>query len=289
MTTPIPTYPLQYFSAPAAEAAGVFFLDDSTHTDGPPMHTPYRGDYYKIGLCLRGSAELQANLETYAIGPGDLMLITPHTIKQWTDFSADHDSLSLFFTRDFMTAGHRLHPEHLQFLDGATRHVLPLAAAEAASIQASLLFLRDKLRAPHAYRDDIVKNLINSLLYEVVAAYERQREARRGGQSRGQLIAADFKQLVNAHCLTERSVAFYGEQLCITPKHLSETVREATGKTASAWIEEAVMLEAKARLLNPALTVAQVAEQLHFADASAFSRFFKKSHGRSPKAYKQVG
>jgi len=61
-----------------------------------------------------------------------------------------------------------------------------------------------------------------------------------------------------------------------------------TGKTASEWIEEAVVLEAKALLQNQDLTVAQISDLLHFADQSAFSRFFRKSLGLSPTAYKQA-
>jgi AraC-like DNA-binding protein len=289
MPTAIPTYQLQDFSTPTGGAGEVFLLDESTHTAGPPMNTPYRGDYYKIGLCQRGSAELKVNLETYAIGPGDLMLITPHVIKQWTGFSADHDSLSVFFTRDFLTAGNPANREQLHFLENATRHVLPLAAAELSSLAASLDLLRLKLRTPHVYQAGIVRSLLHSLLYEVVAVYDQQCAARRATQTRPQRLAAEFKQLLNAHCRSERSVGFYGEQLCVTPKHLTETVRAVTGKTASAWIDEAVMLEAKALLLLPQLTVAQVAEQLHFPDPSAFSRYFKKSFGLSPKAYQQAG
>ncbi|MBD2716626.1 AraC family ligand binding domain-containing protein [Microvirga sp. STR05] len=79
----------------------MFFLDEHSHTTGPPLGVPYRGNYYKIGICLRGTAELRANLETCHIEPGSLMLITPHTIKEWTSFSTNHDSLSVFFTPEF--------------------------------------------------------------------------------------------------------------------------------------------------------------------------------------------
>ena len=82
---------------------------------------------------------------------------------------------------------------------------------------------------------------------------------------------------------------FYAAALCITPKHLTELVKDATGRTASEWIAEAVALEAKALLQNPALTVAQVAAGLQFTDQFAFSRFFKRSTGLSPTAYRQAG
>ncbi|MCR5890029.1 helix-turn-helix transcriptional regulator [Hymenobacter sp. J193] len=289
MSNLIPTYRLQSFSRPEEEPAEVFFLDERSHTSGPPLGVPYRGNYYKIGICLRGTAELKANLETYRIEPGSLMIITPHIIKQWTSFSPDHDSLSVFFTPEFITTHNHIPIDNFQFLENATRHVLPLGPAEAASITASLRLLQQKFEAPHPYRNQVIKSLINSLLYEVVGLYDQQHAARQASQTRSQLLTAEFKHLVNAHSTTKRNVQFYADQLCITPKHLTDTLKQTTGKTAGEWIEEAVMLEAKALLQHGQLSVAQVADLLHFPDQSAFSRFFRNSLGLSPTAYKQAG
>ncbi len=38
------------------------------------------------------------------------------------------------------------------------------------------------------------------------------------------------------------------KQLNITPKYLSSVVKEVSGKTAARWIDESVILEAKALL-----------------------------------------
>lgn len=284
----IPTYPLRYFSG-YDDTAGVFLLDEHTHTDGPPLHLPYRGNYYKIGLCLRGTMVLKANLETYTIAPNCLMLITPHVIKEWTAMSDDHDSLSVFFTKEFLTTRNTIDVENFHFLESVSWHVLPLPAAAADALAASLRFLRQKFATPHPYREQVIKSLINSLLYEVAAVYDQQSAVLQATQTRSQLLTAEFKQLVYAHSLIERSVAFYADQLCITPKHLTEIVKDATGKTAGKWLEETVVLEAKALLQNRHLTIAQVADMLHFQDQSSFSRFFRKSLGFSPTAYRQAG
>jgi AraC-like DNA-binding protein len=288
MPTHIPIYQLDYFASYATNSAEVFFLDQHTAHAGPPLDVPYRGDYYKIGICLQGSAELIANLETYAIEPNSLMIITPHTIKQWMSISEDHDSLSVFFTRKFITTNNNVDVSNINFLERADRHVMQLSEADAASLADTLTYLRQKYNTPHPYRDNLLKNLINNLLYEVVSIYDQQSAVLRSTQTRSQLLTAEFKHLVNAHCLAERSVKFYADQLCITPKHLTETVKDVTGQTAGDWIEEAVMLEAKALLQNQTLTISQVSDLLHFADQSTFSRFFKKSIGLSPTAYKQA-
>jgi len=53
-------------------------------------------------------------------------------------------------------------------------------------------------------------------------------------------------------------------------------VRAVTGKPASDFIAEAVVLEAQALLQTITLPMAAVADRLHLTDQFAFSRFFKQ-------------
>lgn len=81
-------------------------------------------------------------------------------------------------------------------------------------------------------------------------------------------------------------MSHYANALAVSFKYLSETVPEITGKTAGDWIDEAVMLEARVRLRDARLSVARVADQLHFDDASAFGKFFRKHAGLPPGEYR---
>jgi len=286
MTAVIPVFQLGALAAPAQKPAAVLFLGPNSTAPHLPIDRPYRSDYYKIGIVLSGSARLQVNLETYDLGPGSLMVLSPYVIKQWPQMSDDCDSLSIFFTKEFVsTSG--LNLDAFAFFERDARHVFTLPPAEAASITALLRTIEQKYDAPHAYREEILRSLIHILLHETAPIYSAQHTAPNATQSRSQLIAADFKKLVNTHYATERSLAFYADKLCISPKHLAETVKEATGKRAVAWLAEAVLLEAHVLLQNPALTVGQIADTLHFADQSTFGRFFRNNTGVSPAGYRQ--
>lgn len=286
MTPAIPVYPLAALTETASTPAGVVFLGPDSAAAHLPIDQPYRSEYYKIGIVLRGSAHLQVNLETYALGPGSLMVLSPYVIKQWPYFSDDFDGLSIFFTKEFISAGGP-NLDAFAFFERNARHVFTLPPAEVASITALLRTIEQKYDAPHAYRTEILRSLIHILLHETAAIYSAQHACATATLTRRQLIAADFKKLVNSHYATERGLAFYADKLCITPKHLAETVKEATGKRAAAWLAEAVLLEARVLLQNPALTIGQIADTLHFADQSTFGRFFRTNTGVSPAGYRQ--
>lgn len=288
MNNQIPTYQLHMFAHFDEVATEVFCPEPRTRGNAmAPIALPYRSDYYKISLCLRGTAELKVNLQTSVVGPGCLVVVTPNIIKQWTHISDDYETLSVFFTSDFITANNA-HVGKLGFLLNPSAYVLPLTAPEAENIAASFRFLQQKYRTPHANRRDIVKNIINGLLYEISGLYDQQPVPLAVAHPRSQGLTTEFKQLLQTYSASARSVTFYADKLCVTPKYLTEMVREVTGKTASDLITEAVVLQAKALLQTTTLPMTQIANELHFTDQFAFSRFFKKSTGLSPTAYKQV-
>jgi AraC family transcriptional activator of pobA len=285
----IPTYQLHSFTGPAGQPAEFFFLGPESARPHLPINAPYRSGYYKIGLFLQGRAQLNVNLDTYDLGPGSLMALPPAAIKQWLFMADNHESLSVFFTRDFVAANGGPDPARFAFFDSDARHVWVISPAQAATLTALLHNIQEKDATPHAYRTEILRSLLHILLHETAAIYSQSADTAPAASTRSQTLAKQFKQLVNRHAAHERGLAFYAEQLCITPKHLAETVKEATGKRAVEWIAEAVILEAKVLLHNPNLTVAQTADLLHFADQSGFGRFFKSNTGLSPAAYRQRG
>ena len=85
----------------------------------------------------------------------------------------------------------------------------------------------------------------------------------------------------------ERSVSFYANKLCLTPKHLSGVVKEVSGKTAGEWIDRLVILEARAMLKTTEMSIQQIAEHLNFANQSFFGKYFKHYVGISPKEYRR--
>lgn len=249
---------------------------------------PYRTNYYGVGICLQGKAELKANLESYTIEPNCIVAMSPHIIKQWHYMSSDFETLTIFFTKDFITSNNNLNLEQFQFFESVAKHCFQISSTQAENITVSLNLLQQKYGTPHIFHDEILKNLINILLYEIASIYDQQSFANKAVQTRSQLLASDFKKLVNIHFTIERSVKFYAEKLFVTPKHLTETVKEVTGKTAGEWVDETVILEAKILLQNPSLTIAEISNTLHFADQSTFGRFFKNITGLSPVAYKKA-
>ena len=105
--------------------------------------------------------------------------------------------------------------------------------------------------------------------------------------TRSDKIMKDFTDLLAQHIMTETSVSFYAEKLCISKKYLSLIVKQKTHVNISTIIS-VIRTETASRLLrDPEMTIQQIASAMSFSDQSSFGKFFKKHTGMSPLKYRQ--
>lgn len=72
----------------------------------------------------------------------------------------------------------------------------------------------------------------------------------------------------------------------ISPRYFSSIIKEASGRSASQWIVQKIIAEAKALLGTPELSVKEIAAHFNFPTQSFFGKYFKHYVGCSPKAYR---
>jgi AraC-like DNA-binding protein len=73
--------------------------------------------------------------------------------------------------------------------------------------------------------------------------------------------------------------------LHIHPVHLTNTIKEVTGKSACDLFEERLVKLSKEMIATTPLSIGEIARQLTY-DPSNFVKFFKKFTGMTPKKYR---
>lgn len=105
--------------------------------------------------------------------------------------------------------------------------------------------------------------------------------------SRAEEIFTKFLLLVEANFRTERRVGWYSEQLCISPKYLSETVKMVSKRTPSEWIDSYVTMELRMLFRNTQKSIKEIAQELNFSNQSFLGKYFKEHVGMSPSEYRR--
>lgn len=92
-----------------------------------------------------------------------------------------------------------------------------------------------------------------------------------------------FMRLMERDYKLSRDVNYYASQMNITPKYLTNIVRQVTDHTPKAIIDQYVILQIKTQLQRTSQSVKEIAWEYHFADASFFCRYYKKHTGLTPQ------
>jgi YesN/AraC family two-component response regulator len=133
------------------------------------------------------------------------------------------------------------------------------------------------------FRLQVIENLIRVFYYGGVSKF---RKIDHNATPYKNSIVERFMELVQEHYREERLIGFYADKLCITPKYLSKLIKEHTGRSAGEWIDNHVILEARAMLQSSDMTIQQIAASLNFPNQSFFGKYFKRATGLSPKQYR---
>ncbi len=289
MKNTIPTYTIEQINDTNQQTVEVLFTGKNLIALKNNLNKPYRSSYYGLGICTSGQAILSANLEKYTIQKNCVIAMSPQVIKEWVSYSEDYETMAVFFTQDFLVNyfSNQDYVDQFDFFDIHVKFVNAFEAEEITPLVNSLKNIEALIKGQHVYKNELLASHINILLFEYLSLFNKGAFKQFFQQTRSQQITDEFKKLVNKHFRERQRVTFYAKILFVTPKHLSETIKQETGKTAGEWIDEILLLEAKVLLADPSHSIAQVANLLAFPDASTFGKYFKNLTGFSPMSYRQ--
>jgi len=100
-------------------------------------------------------------------------------------------------------------------------------------------------------------------------------------------LAAGFAALVEREFRSDKSVSDYATALGVTSTHLTRVCNRSCGRSASEFLAERKISEAKRLLADTRAPVKQIAEALGYASAGYFARAFQTRTGESPTAFRK--
>ena len=256
---------------------------------------PSRVDAYTALFCRKGHFKCSINLNEYEINEGMLVVNLPDNIIRIESFDdSDDDPISLIiisvsqqFMSNYRTDISKMLTEALVFLDNPCFEM----DESERRLCVQYLNLMDEVRKSETiYAHESLKHLVSSLFYLFGSFLNKRmaaKEADKDASSRHKYIFEQFIGLVKQYHNKERSVGFYADKICLTPKYLSKIVKSVSGLSAPQWIDQYVLLEAEQLLKYSDMGIKEIADQLNFQSLSFFFKFFKKHTGCTPSQYRE--
>lgn len=242
-----------------------------------------------LALCLAGQVQYTVNAETHQVRPNDVIIISEGQVVGDYMLSPDCQSIAIMISehalREMMAGIKEL---STLYLFSRFHPVYNLHPKEVEDIKEYFQLIKRKVdEKDNLFRSDIVRLLMSALIGDFCNAVARSQKMNDHRQSRGEVIFANFIRLVEKNFRHERRVSWYSQQLGITSKYLSETVKHISRRTPNEWIDNYVTLEMRVLLKNSAKTIKEITAELNFPNQSFLGKYFKEHVGLSPTEYRR--
>ena len=165
---------------------------------------------------------------------------------------------------------------------------LPNRAA-LATLAKDLLFLSSVLTAQPAEQAALPDlRSASDLIAHVSSAYSEHMEASRSQMGREQLNIDDVVDYLDLHFAKDLSLEAVARQFLVSKEHLSRAFKTHTGENFTHYLLKKRMEKAKELILSTDFPIKEIGESVGYNDMSYFHRVFKKYHGTTPGALRDL-
>lgn len=263
-------------------------------TDATPdvIKYPVRINAFVLVVCSNGLLDITYNLTHFTLSANSLFLYQPGAILRLNALEPSRLNV-MVFTREFVDSlGVKFDNIPLQYKIVRERNTFALSEKACCDLRLSLDLAGKSimLDSSKSYYDEMVRTSFKAFfyraLYEINDIY--------GDESACELPLSQenshfdrFMRLLEANYKEQHNIKFYSGKMGLTPKYLSLMIKKVSGKLATEWIDDYVVLEAKNLIKYSSMSIQEIAYALNFPNQSFFGKYFKRHTGLSPKAYRQ--
>ena len=263
-------------------------IEVSMFEKGLSSHLPTADDSAGfILICHSGTADFLYEDRRYRLKAMDIAITFPNDIYSISNASAEFsaswvsfDTVALEAAMQGLTVA--------SLIDIAARPTYSLSEGdEYSEYMAYLKILAAKVVDQRSIcRYERVLAQLRSLLLEILNNTVQNLNIDTSSPKHRSCLLDEFVNMVKANP-DKREVAYYAEQLHISPKHLSAIVADGTGMNAKDFIDRAAVEAIQQLLRTTKLSVGQIAERLDFSGSGNLCRFFKANTGITISDYKR--
>lgn len=246
---------------------------------------PFKTDVTAVLILTGGVTKGKINLVSYTTIAPCMVIMPSNQIMEYEYISEDFCGHILVMSNGFsdsLNIGERLSV----FRSVNENPVFPLTETELKSILNYLEMMRSATQVTdNPYRLEVAQNLTRAFFYG--GGFYFHKLGKEKEKNKTEKVIEDFMHLLDTHFKQHRDIEFYADKMKLTPKYMSVMVRKHSGKSAGEWINERVIMEAKALLKSTNMTIQQIADELNFSEQSSFGKYFKRQTAMSPKQYRK--
>lgn len=257
-----------------------------TNTDSAKL------DCFIIAFCIEGETTININNKSHVLKADHCAIILPNTIVRHLLTSEGGIFRIVAISSNFMKEATSSRKETWDI--GFYLYNNPVFPINRNSSYKLYLYKEIVLtcvnESEHAYSKEAKKHLFSAIFCELLGALHQvipnMEDTPNYRNNRSMYIFRKFLEKVSEDDGTHRTVSYYADILCYTPKHLSTVVKKISGRAPLTIINEHAMEQIKYQLKHSEMSIKEIAIHFDFVNPSFFGKFVKQHLGMSPLQYR---
>lgn len=265
-------------------------IEVNTESNRDIFKDPVRVDAYVFVICSDGQIELSCNQSCITLSADSMFLYSPGSVVRLNALEPSHLDVIVFNHEFFGRLGLKPDDVPYQYRILRERQVFTLSKKDRCHLQALLSVASEfiSMDKSNFHYCEMVKSAFKTFIYRAFYLISQQsgRFAYDSLTSQGNSHFDRFIRILEENYKKEHSINFYSQKMGLSPKYMSLMIKKVSGKLATEWIDEYVILEAKNLLRYSSLSIQEIAYSLNFSNQSFFGKYFKRHTGVSPNTYR---
>lgn len=255
---------------------------------GLPVQGTLQMDMIIVLMCTQGKLQLDINGHSHLVWANQLLICPPHVLLDNYMLSPDFECKIIGLSYPALQRSLYAHHDIWQMVQRvASRPIFTLDEQQLGFIHRYYDLVILKLREKDSpFHRSVMQALFQAVFFEICnlvsSALLSPSPADKVPVRQAELLMQRFVRLLAESGGKKRNVAYFADQLCITPKYLSTVCRGASGKTAIEWIHQYTAEVIVQRLKHSDQTIKEIADDLEFPNVSFFGKFVKSRLGLPP-------
>ncbi len=256
--------------------------------DGEASREAHRHDYHELIWVRSGSGHHLLDGQLVPILPGTLTVIGRGQVHVFERARAVTGA-AVRFGDEILHEGRLARTDPSWLLAGCGRWTVTVPRDHVAALESTIAMLAQEAAAPpDPHSADLQLHLLSLILVWIERWYDAERTERRDGDDAGVQTFRRFARVLERDFAAHHDAVHYADELAVPPAALSQILTRLTGRSTKELVTDRVMLEAARLLRFTDRTMGEIAYATGFSDPLYFSRAFKRHHGHSPSAYREL-
>ncbi|WP_394746967.1 AraC family transcriptional regulator [Spongiimicrobium salis] len=252
------------------------------------VYKPHSHDFFLCVFFSKGSGVHEIDFDHYPVEPGSVFFLRPGQTHCWT-FEDTPEGYIFFHTQSFYEFyfSNKQLSQFPFYYSPKNPPNLSLTSMEIQPIEHRFQEIYREYGRSAPYKRQKLVSLVDLSYIDLARIYGNMEPVERKTSTTYLETLNALEKAIESAYKTEKSAAFYADQLHITPKHLNRIVKTTLNKTTTELIADRVFLEAKRLIVHSGNTLSTIAILLGYEDYAYFSKVFKQRTGMTPLGFKK--